>query len=64
MKTTEEFLAATGRMPAYDDLDRVNCRHAGDTGHKNCGWCEKHNGPAYECQINFNGYCNHKEPAP
>lgn len=36
--TREKFKEATGREPEHDDLDRVNCPHAGAMGHICCGW--------------------------
>jgi len=43
------FLLRTGRLPRQDDLERVNCRKAGQGGHTQCGWCKKHNGPRFRC---------------
>lgn len=34
----DAFVAATGREPADDDLDRCNCVMAGEIGHLCCGW--------------------------
>lgn len=45
MITREMFIAATGREPVLDDLDRVNCPHAGEAGHFSCGWNEEHDKP-------------------
>lgn len=36
--TAEEFKTATGMEPEDDDLERVNCRDAGQSGHGMCGW--------------------------
>ena len=47
--TAQEFEARTGYAPAQDDLDRVNCEEAGTVGHLCCGWCEKHDGPMFQC---------------
>lgn len=49
IRTREDFILATGRNPEKDDLDRINCKHAGKPGHRMCGWCRKHNKPKYEC---------------
>ena len=45
----EEFKQKTGCAPEDDDLERVNCPKAGQTGHLNCGWCDKHDHPVFEC---------------
>lgn len=47
--TAVEFTERTGYAPVQDDLERVNCAEAGEPGHWGCGWCDKHNGPRYEC---------------
>jgi len=47
--TEETFEKMTGYKPIQDDLERVNCNHAGEIGHKNCGWCLKCNTPAFSC---------------
>jgi len=36
--TAEYFEKITGWKPVQDDLDRCNCKNAGEIGHKNCGW--------------------------
>ena len=41
----EQFISATGREPEQDDLERVNCKQAGDVGHWCCGWNVEHNRP-------------------
>lgn len=46
--TPEEFEKATGRAPVLDDLERANCREAGQPGHTACGICE-HGLPVFEC---------------
>ncbi len=46
--TAADFEAATGRSPTQDDLDRVNCRKAGDPMHSMCGWNYKHDCPMFE----------------
>jgi hypothetical protein len=43
------FEIKTGSKPINDDLDRVNCRHAGEIGHNNCGWCGQHDKPMFMC---------------
>lgn len=49
MQITEEyFYKATGRQPKEDDMERVNCPKAGESGHNNCGWNYVYNCPAYE----------------
>lgn len=47
--TPEEFKEKTGRDPDGRDLARVNCPIAGTPGHTTCGWCAKHDKPAFEC---------------
>jgi len=49
MKTAEEFEAAMGRPPEFDDLERVNCDKVGEPGHRYCGWCNTHNKPNFAC---------------
>ena len=44
-----EFEDRTGRKPEHDDLERVNCKRAGEIGHWACGWCDKHYAPRAEC---------------
>lgn len=46
--TPQTFLAATGRMPEHDDLDRCNCEKSGEIGHFCCGWDEKSNLPFFD----------------
>lgn len=36
--TAEYFKHATGREPQQDDLERSNCKLAGQIGHAQCGW--------------------------
>lgn len=50
--TAEAFLAATGREPENDDLERANCPFAGEFGHYQCGWDHTQNRPAYETGFN------------
>lgn len=47
--TAEEFEARTGQPPEQDDLERVNCPHAGSMGHWQCGWCDDCELPQYQC---------------
>lgn len=47
--TASEFEAMTGRPSENDDLERVNCQHAGTLGHYSCGWCWHCAKPVYEC---------------
>jgi hypothetical protein len=48
MKTPQDFYAATGRWPQHDDMDRVNCPHAGAMGHLCCGWNDRVGVPQME----------------
>lgn len=52
MWTREDFVNNVGREPELYDLERCNCSHAGETGHKSCGIC-KHNKPYFECHDCF-----------
>ncbi len=45
--TRETFLAATGREPENDDLERCNCKEAGKLGHYSCGWNAAENRPQF-----------------
>lgn len=47
--TREEFIAAVGREPEQDDLDRANCELAGAIGHWSCGVCPTHGAPEFVC---------------
>jgi len=53
--TEAEFEAKVGRPPLQDDLERVNCTNpeAGQQGHRQCGWCETHNLPYFECWCQY-----------
>jgi hypothetical protein len=55
MITAEDFFDATGRDPEQDDLERCNCNKAGTVGHRQCGWCPKHDKPRFECMYLHNG---------
>ena len=46
--TRKQFIKAVGREPEKDDLERANCRRAGEPGHQTCGICE-HGKPVFEC---------------
>ena len=46
--TEADFVKATGRNPENDDLDRANCKEAGNPSHKSCGVCE-HGLPVFMC---------------
>jgi hypothetical protein len=51
-----EFIRATGRDPAHDDMERVNCMEAGTIGHLCCGWNAEHNKPQFEVgPVEWNG---------
>jgi hypothetical protein len=47
--TAEEFEAMVGRPPQGDDLERVNCPHAGASGHLMDGVCLVHETPRFVC---------------
>ena len=47
--TALEFTKNTGKPPVLDQLERVNCKLAGDIMHFHCGWCPEHNRPRYSC---------------
>ncbi len=50
MKITKKiFLEMTGRNPQFDDLEISNCKKSGESGHYNCGICEKCNKPRLTC---------------
>lgn len=38
MINKRQFKKATGFAPVQDDLERCNCRKAGQPGHMSCGW--------------------------
>jgi hypothetical protein len=50
MKTEEDFFKAVGSKPVQDDMERVNCKRAGELGHEYCGWCDKHSSPKFHCE--------------
>ncbi len=45
--TRAKFKAATGVDPVDDDLERCNCKKAGEAAHWMCGWDEKRNLPVF-----------------
>lgn len=47
--TAEEFKKKTGHLPVQDDLERCNCKLAGQVGHLQCGWCKVHDQPRFIC---------------
>jgi hypothetical protein len=48
--TKRIFLEKTGFLPEQNDLERANCKRAGETIHIFCGWCEKHDKPRVVCR--------------
>ena len=48
MTAREKFIEATGREPQDDDLERVNCKQAGEIGHMCCGWDDVDDKPEFE----------------
>lgn len=47
MITREMFVNALGFEPEQDDLDRCNCKMAGELGHFFCGWDGNRNKPNF-----------------
>ena len=45
MITAQQYEEATGTKPKDDDLERANCKLAGQEGHMSCGWCQRYNLP-------------------
>ena len=45
--TRRHYVAATGVEPIQDDLERSNCKQAGEIGHMCCGWDHAHNKPRF-----------------
>lgn len=43
------FKKATGTEPEHDDLERSNCKQAGQIGHYHCGWNSLLNRPNFMC---------------
>ena len=50
--TADQFEAATSYTPEQDDLERVNCDHVGEPGHRDCGLCD-HGQPRFLCRECF-----------
>lgn len=44
-----KFVGALKRFPEDDDLERVMCDYAGESGHLRCGWCDEHKQPQFAC---------------
>lgn len=42
------FTACVGRKPEQDDMERVNCKKAGEPGHHFCGWNWVHSAPCFQ----------------
>ena len=53
--TEDGYRLMTGKWPIDDMLERVNCKRAGESGHRQCGWCSLHNKPRFECGCMFFG---------
>jgi len=51
--TKNIFRTKMGYDPEDDDLDRCNCKEAGNLGHECCGWCKIHDKPMYACSCRF-----------
>jgi hypothetical protein len=49
MITEAEFKQRFKRDPVHDDLERVNCDRVGEPGHWQCGICDNHSRPRFEC---------------
>ena len=47
--TPDEYRQRWGVEPRQDDLDRVGCAEAGQSGHMLCGVCE-HGLPRFACR--------------
>lgn len=47
MITAKMFKEATGYEPVDDDLERVNCKKAGQMAHFSCGWDYERNMPVF-----------------
>lgn len=47
MITAEMFEQVTGHKPVADDLERSNCKQAGEMGHFFCGWDQEKNLPRF-----------------
>lgn len=51
-----DFKQKVGRLPVDDDLDRVNCEHAGEIGHEFCGWNSRKCCPMFQNQYEEQAY--------
>ena len=49
MFTDVDYFEMTGLPPKNDDLERLNCEHAGKTGRYFCGYCREHQKPRNTC---------------
>lgn len=47
--TEEDFERMVGSPPELDDMERLNCEHAGALLHMCCGYCETHDKPRFVC---------------
>ena len=47
--TAEYFELKTGSPPKQDDLERANCKKAGEIAHYGCGWCYTCEKPVFMC---------------
>jgi hypothetical protein len=47
------FELLTGYPPENDDLERVNCKRAGELGHFDCGLCRQCDMPRFMCACNL-----------
>jgi hypothetical protein len=45
--TAEKFKASVGTKPIQDDLERCNCKLAGNPGHRCCGWDNERDMPVF-----------------
>jgi hypothetical protein len=45
--SAEYFKEATGHDPIQDDLERSNCKEAGELGHGSCGWNHQRDMPVF-----------------
>lgn len=62
VKITEKiFKEATGLDPEHDDLERSNCKKAGQNGHLSCGWCLLHERPESMCGCRLKAAINQGE---
>ena len=59
--TAKEFEEKLGYPPEDDDLERVNCIHAGEPTHMSCGWCSKHDRPRFICGCLYLSKIAHSE---